>query len=70
MVAIAEFERPVVDDRPRHAFEGPEMTRLFWFLDALRAVHGGGACLTEEGAQYLGVPFSFPVPADEVVVGP
>lgn len=65
-----DYAHKPVEDRPRHVFEGPELSRLFWFLDAMRAVHGSRACLTEEGSAYLGVPFAFPVHVDEVVVGP
>jgi hypothetical protein len=33
--------------------------RVVMFLDAMRAVWLGRACLTSEGAAYLGVPFTF-----------
>lgn len=49
--------------------ERPYM-RLFAFLGAMRSVHLGRSCLTEEGCRYLGVPFSFPTMAEQATWAP
>lgn len=38
--------------------------RVMQFLEAMRAVHQERACLTPQGAAYLGVPFRFPTMAE------
>lgn len=35
-------------------------TRVGLFLQAIGAVYRGVACLTPEGAAYMGIPFAFP----------
>ena len=40
------------------------MHRLFVFLESLQAVWLQRACLTEQGAEYLGVQFRFPTSVD------
>ena len=46
---------------PEHLIiEGTPEQRVQWFLESLQAVWMGRACLGEEGALYLGVPFRFP----------
>jgi hypothetical protein len=40
----------------------PEFARLFLFLNAIRAVWAGCACLTDEGRLYLGVDSLLPAP--------
>jgi len=39
-----------------------EVQRVQRFLEAMRAAWLGTACLTDQGAEYLGVPFRFPLP--------
>ena len=36
------------------------MARLFAFLDSVRAVFDGRACIAEPGARYMGIAFRFP----------
>jgi hypothetical protein len=40
--------------------------RAMLFLEAIRAVWLGTACLTEDGAAYLGIPFHFRTRPPEV----
>lgn len=34
--------------------------RVGFFLEAIGAVYRGRACLTPQGADYMGIPFAFP----------
>jgi len=36
------------------------MARLFAFLESVRAVFDGRACLAEPGCEYMGIRFRFP----------
>ena len=42
-----------------------EYARVFAFLGAIRSVYAGDSCLTEVGADYLGISFRFPTMAEQ-----
>lgn len=44
---------------------GLEYARVFAFLSAIRSVYAGDACLTEVGAEYLGITFRFPTSVEQ-----